>query len=190
MPAVSPRKSEPSRRRRVDPERRDRIARAALDVIAARGVEALTHRAVARAADVPLGSTTYHFADREELLLAALEEALAADRELLEAWARELPAEPDLAAALTELILASTGVDREKSVVGFEIFAAAVRHPDLRPAADVWADLLPEILAPHLDRVTALALSVAVEALLLRGLMEAGPRERGAIESVLRRVLA
>lgn len=190
MPPVSPERTESSRRRRVDPERRDRIARAALDVIAERGVEALTHRAVAEAADVPLGSTTYHFADREELLLAALEEALAADRELLAAWARELPAEPDLPRALTDLILATTAEERQKSVVGFEIFAAAVRHPDLRPAADVWANLLPEALAPYVDEVTALALSVTVEALLLRILLETRPRDRETIEAILRRVLA
>jgi len=181
---------EPERRRRVDPERRERIARAALEVIAERGVEALTHRAVAAAANVPLGSTTYHFADREELLLAALEQALATDREMLEEWARGLPPEPDLPRELADLIVASTQVERTKAVVGFEIFAAAVRHPDLRPSADVWANLLPGILTPYLDEVTALALSVAVEALLLRGLLEASPRDRDAVEAILRRVLA
>jgi AcrR family transcriptional regulator len=42
-----------------------------LDVIAEHGVTATTHRAIARAADVPLGSLTYHFASLTELLAAA-----------------------------------------------------------------------------------------------------------------------
>lgn len=47
--------------RRYDPERRQRIIDAAITVVGERGIAALSHRAVAAAADVPLGSTTYHF---------------------------------------------------------------------------------------------------------------------------------
>ena len=49
------------RARRVDPNRRQRIIDACLDVIAERGVAGTSHRIVAEAADVPLGSMTYHF---------------------------------------------------------------------------------------------------------------------------------
>ena len=42
-----------------------------LDVIAEHGVAGASHRAIARAADVPLGSITYHFATLDELLAAA-----------------------------------------------------------------------------------------------------------------------
>ncbi|WP_032796765.1 TetR/AcrR family transcriptional regulator, partial [Streptomyces sp. HCCB10043] len=58
--------------RRYDPERRTRIIDAALTVIAADGMAGLSHRTVAAEADVPLGSTTYHFASLDELLVAAL----------------------------------------------------------------------------------------------------------------------
>ncbi|TYR32953.1 TetR/AcrR family transcriptional regulator, partial [Streptomyces parvus] len=58
--------------RRYDPERRTRIIDAALTVIAADGIAGLSHRTVAAEADVPLGSTTYHFASLDELLVAAL----------------------------------------------------------------------------------------------------------------------
>src|SRR5262245_27003475 len=56
------------RSRRTDPHRRDRIIDACLDVIAADGVAGASHRRVAAAADVPLGSMTYHFAGMAELL--------------------------------------------------------------------------------------------------------------------------
>ncbi|HWU08014.1 MAG TPA: TetR family transcriptional regulator, partial [Streptomyces sp.] len=58
--------------RRYDPERRERIIDAALRVVADRGIGGLSHRTVAAEADVPLGSTTYHFASLDELLVAAL----------------------------------------------------------------------------------------------------------------------
>ena len=46
---------------RYDPGRRERIIDACLDVIAEHGVAGTSHRRVAAAARVPLGSMTYHF---------------------------------------------------------------------------------------------------------------------------------
>lgn len=57
--------------RRYDPDRRTRILRAALDTIAEHGVAGTTHRRIAAAADVPLGSMTYHFAGLDDLLTEA-----------------------------------------------------------------------------------------------------------------------
>ncbi|MFT4463877.1 MAG: TetR/AcrR family transcriptional regulator [Sodalis sp. (in: enterobacteria)] len=54
--------------RRTDPDRRARIIDATLDMIAQHGVASITHRKIAAAADVPLGSMTYHFAGMQDLL--------------------------------------------------------------------------------------------------------------------------
>ena len=54
--------------RRYDPERKSRIIEAAIDVIAEFGVAGTTHRRIAAAADVPLGSLTYHFTGLDDLL--------------------------------------------------------------------------------------------------------------------------
>jgi AcrR family transcriptional regulator len=56
--------SAPERRRR-------RILDAALELMGEGGADAITHRAVARRAKVSLGSTTYHYGTREELIRAA-----------------------------------------------------------------------------------------------------------------------
>lgn len=90
--------------RRYDPERRGRIIDAAIRVVGAKGIAGLSHRSVAAEADVPLGSTTYHFASLDELLIAALrrsnenfaramresEALLAPDADLAEELARLL----------------------------------------------------------------------------------------------------
>lgn len=54
-----------------DPQRKERITQAALDIIAVAGVRGASHRAIAREADVPLGSVTYHFATMDDILVAA-----------------------------------------------------------------------------------------------------------------------
>jgi len=61
----------PAAQRRFDPDRRARIVRATLDVVAEHGVAGTTHRRVAAAADVPLGSMTYHFDSLDALLTEA-----------------------------------------------------------------------------------------------------------------------
>lgn len=61
--------------RRYDPERRQRIIDAAIRVVGEKGIGGLSHRSVAAAADVPLGSTTYHFKTLDELLVATLRQA-------------------------------------------------------------------------------------------------------------------
>lgn len=72
-----------------DPGRRDRIVEAALDVIAEYGVTGATHRRIADAAGVSLGSMTYYFEGRQQLLVEVftrLAESMSARyREPLEA---------------------------------------------------------------------------------------------------------
>src|SRR3954452_720317 len=53
--------------RRHAPDRHDRIVDAAIGVIAEHGVAGTTHRLIAAAADVPLGSLTYHFTGLDDL---------------------------------------------------------------------------------------------------------------------------
>ena len=51
--------------------RRRSLLEATLRVIARGGVEAVTHRRVAAEAGVSHGTTTYHFASREDIILQA-----------------------------------------------------------------------------------------------------------------------
>jgi hypothetical protein len=61
----------PAPQQRRGRERRDAIVRAAAEIAALDGFAAVSHRAVARRAGVPLGSTTYHFGSLYDLLGAA-----------------------------------------------------------------------------------------------------------------------
>jgi len=84
MASTTPQRRTPVQRR--SRERVERILEAADRLVTERGVDALTTRAVARAADVPVASLYQYFADREAIIVAlierqveAMDEQLAAD---------------------------------------------------------------------------------------------------------------
>ena len=176
------------RRGPTDRGRRDRIAKAAVAVVAERGLEGLTHRAVAKAAAVPLGSTTYHFSDREEMLEAAMSEAAAETRRKIEAWAAAIGEGEDLVEALADLLVRETSDGREMNVVAYELYLAALKRPALRPAAARWSANLRLAIERFADSLTAASLAAAAEGILVISLASGGPVDRQHATEILRRV--
>jgi DNA-binding transcriptional regulator YbjK len=82
--------------------RRRAILDATLRVISAGGVDAVTHRRIAAEAGVALGSTTYYFASREELVRQAFRHYLEEVTAALGSLGREKPLES--AEAIAELL--------------------------------------------------------------------------------------
>src|SRR3954471_24623292 len=72
--------SAPVNTKRQNPRRRE-ILEATLRVIGESGVNSVTHRAVAREADVALASTTYYFDSKGALVEEALELMIARSTE-------------------------------------------------------------------------------------------------------------
>lgn len=182
----------PSPRRRRDPERRiTEIAAATERVIAARGVEGLTHRAVADEAGVPLGATTYHFATKDDLILAALRLAYSRYAAMLEEWVARRPqlTTNQLVVLLTDALMGCYGPHRDREVVQLELYLAALRRPALRPVADLYAEATVNALLPYVDRGAATAAMAAMNGLTLYGLAASSPPARTEVEDVLRRVL-
>ena len=97
--------------RRHDPHRADRIVDAALDVIAEHGVPNTTHRLIAAAADVPLGSLTYHFTSLEELRARAFTRHAERMADVYEAHFSQVEDVPDLVEAVTALVHGDAGAD-------------------------------------------------------------------------------
>lgn len=184
-----PSSSAPQRRPR-DADRAQRIARAAIDVVSERGVAGLTHRAVADRAGVPLGSTTYYFAKLEDILEAAMREAMATGNGRLKRWRAGVGPDDDLADALARLVDDATGPHRAALLVEWELYLAAVRSPGLRSLSVEWGNLLPDALAAYTDRVTARALAHAMFGLQLESLISGRRLRADDALPVLRRVLA
>jgi DNA-binding transcriptional regulator YbjK len=173
----------------TDPDRRERIANAAIAVVAERGVEGVTHRAVAAAAGVPLGSTTYHFATLDDLLVVALQTAAEHNIARLREWERGLRPDTDLAAALADLVVRGLTEERAQTVVEYELYVAALHRPSLRRASMGWDDALVELFASRTDDVTGRLLAAAFCGLLMQALLSDPPPAHDEVEAIFHRAL-
>ncbi|WP_116040745.1 TetR/AcrR family transcriptional regulator [Amycolatopsis palatopharyngis] len=187
-------KADTVRRKKIrgpnDPDRRDRIAQAAITVVAERGIDGLTHRAVAAAADVPLGSTTYHFATLDDLLAVALTEAAENNVRQLREWEQGLPEEVDFAAALADLVLSFLDDQRSHTLVEYDLYVAALHRPALREVSAAWDEALIQLFGYRTDAITGRLLAAMFCGLLMQ-LALAEPMPSGAeIEALFRRAIA
>jgi TetR/AcrR family transcriptional regulator, regulator of biofilm formation and stress response len=133
--------------------RREQILEAALRVIGRDGREAVTHRAVAEEAGVPLGSTTYYFDSRDDLLGQALEHVSAQEVERYGRLGEELRSVKSGRELADRLIseLVAAAEDRVAYIAEYELWLEAGRRPDLREAAQSWCDAEQRSVAGALE---------------------------------------
>ena len=175
--------------RRYDPDRRQRIIDAAIRVVGDKGLAGLSHRSVAAEADVPLGSTTYHFKTLDELMVAALRQANEGFAKVVAAHGALADARGDLAADLARILGEWLSGDRTGVELEYELYLAALRRPALRPVAAEWADDLAERLTRRTDRVTARALVALMDGICLQVLLTGAPYDEEYAREVLTRVI-
>lgn len=152
-----------TRKRRHDPDRRDRIIQAALQVIAEHGIAGTTHRRVAEVADVPLGSTTYHFAGIDDLLVEAFR---AYSRMVAARYVQRLgeaTTVDDAREAVVDLICGGLWATELNMRLTFELYAAAARNPRLKQVLQEWMVESHAALTRHFPPHTARALDALVE---------------------------
>ncbi|MQA73417.1 MAG: TetR family transcriptional regulator [Solirubrobacterales bacterium] len=147
---LSTRDREPSTRRgRARPHERRRsnarrllLLQTTLRLIADEGIDAVSHRSVAEAAGVPLGSTTYWFSSRQEMLRQALEYFARLEIETLHehlagVLGRRL-SRRRLVDEFTAILLPQLGEQRWRTVAQYALFQEAARQPELEPVCREW----------------------------------------------------
>jgi DNA-binding transcriptional regulator YbjK len=122
--------------------RREPIIRAALALIGERGPDAVTHRAVAARAGLPLSATTYWFESKEQLLqeafmLAAREEVERVEQVVLELAPRELDVAA-WAAAVAAALASDLEADPTRHIAFTELVLEGTRRPWLREEVARW----------------------------------------------------
>jgi DNA-binding transcriptional regulator YbjK len=125
--------------------RRDLILRATLAVIGERGPDAVTHRAVAERAGVPLSATTYWFESKDELLqeallLAAREEVERIERVVLDLAPRELDV-LEWARAVSAVLADDLQSDPVRHVAFTELVLEGTRRPWLGAEVARWHEV-------------------------------------------------
>jgi len=135
---------------------RERILRAALDIISKKGVDKVTHRAVAGIAGVSPGTTTYHFATREDLVRDAF--SLYIDdyqKSLVETLtARPVQTREDFVrflGGMTTLSPEQSGLE----AIEYEMVLFAGRDDVMRMRVAAWSRTLESWLSDPLERLGA-----------------------------------
>ncbi|RZQ60164.1 TetR/AcrR family transcriptional regulator [Amycolatopsis suaedae] len=129
-------------RRARGQRRRAEIIAATLRVVERDGAAGVTHRTVAREADVPTSLSVYYFATLDDLLVAALTTVADEYERKLRAI---LDAGGDPLTGLAELLAESAGEGRGRALAERELSTLAARRPALRPVARRWRDMVAEI---------------------------------------------
>lgn len=171
---------------RRDPEgRRRALVTAAAELIIEQGAAALTHRAVAARAEMSLGSTTQYFAsldDLREQALQALSDDIDAGLAEVEAQLMPLDDAPErFARAMHDFF-----VDERAVRADLELMHAGLADPRLRTLALRWTDRLVEILARHVDRPVAHAISLYLDGATLHAGLHDEPVSADTIAHVIR----
>jgi len=114
--------------------RRYALVCAAADLLCEGVFQAVSHRAVADRAGLPLASTTYYFSSLEELIETAVEHLAIAEVAELRARLHELPRRRRGAEAAADLLvdLLAGESDRDRLISRYERYIACARHPELR----------------------------------------------------------
>jgi DNA-binding transcriptional regulator YbjK len=177
-----------SKARQNDPARRQRIIAAALEVISEHGVAATTHRRIASAAAVPLGSLTYYFASLEDLLTAAFlqlaAQSSAAFRSRLETANDPISARE----AVIDIIAGSIWAEPRTLVLSYELYAFAARHPPVSAVMQQWMDTSRVALGRFFDPLTARALDALIEGIGIHNSIDRDPLDKGSIGIIVKRI--
>jgi len=176
--------------RRYDPDRKSRIIDAAIDVIAEFGVAGTTHRRIAAAADVPLGSLTYHFSGLEDLLEQAFGRHAERMSPIYESHFDRVRTREQFVDAVTDLINGDAGADHHDWIVAYELYLAALRNPALRTVTESWMRRSRAVLERFVDPVTARGVDALIEGLVMHMTLSTAAFSRADTRTIVVRFLA
>ena len=142
--------------RRHDPERADRIIEATLDLIAEHGLAGATYRTVADAAGVPLGSMTYHFPSRGDLLFAAFSRFADAAFTPLDETMADPDADPR--EQLVRIVLTDEGL-RDRVLLA-ELYVLSFREERYAELTRDWMRRARDAISPRVSGVRGVSPAV------------------------------
>ena len=175
-------------RRRKDPERKQRIVDATLIVIERHGVAGATHRRIAEAAAVPLGSVTYYFVSLEDLLTTAFLQLATTSSGAFEARLDAAATRAEAIEGVIDIIAGAVWADPRTLLLSYELYAYAARHPEVTTVMQQWMDNSRAALGRFFDPLTARALDALVEGIGIHNSIDPAPLNRDAIRMIVDRI--
>ncbi|XBH22259.1 TetR family transcriptional regulator [Jonesiaceae bacterium BS-20] len=185
---ASNRAATPAPVRRVDPDRRNKIIDAALRVIATEGVAGTSHRKVAAAADVPLGSMTYHFTGMDELLHSAFSRFANNVAERFDKRMAQVLTQDDALLAVAANISDDIFAEQHDLTLTLELYTLAARNPAFRDITTQWMGRTRAALEEHFDPTTARLVDALIEGLTIHRALDLNPDNAPNPGKAIRRI--
>ncbi len=168
--------------------RRQAIVDAAAELLLEIGLHEVTHRKVAERAQVPLGSTTQYFANRDELLMAAMTQLGQASDAALDELEHQITCAADIPHALAEFF----GIylaDRERARAEAVFYVANIEHPHMRSISNAGYARMEQILNRYISPTATQTVMVYTDGLILTGCMRNTPLDQEFITTTLQKLL-
>jgi DNA-binding transcriptional regulator YbjK len=170
--------------------RRQALLDAVLPVLERGGPGAVTHRAVAAEAGVPLAAATYYFSSIDDLLTSAVRKATAEQATRLE------PLTHGTIHDVADAILLYTHDDRAGAIAQYELLFIAMRREGLRDDAELWYGALETAVGDYLRRQApsrvpdARRIAWAIDGLVLQMLWRGQPSTHEGVVDALRSIIS
>jgi DNA-binding transcriptional regulator YbjK len=144
------------KRRARGTKRRTAVLEATLRLLAREGASAITHRAVAREAGVPIAATTYYFTSKDDLIAEAFRLHAEKEARRVAAATRTIDADlthAQLADQLAEFLFDGLHGARSSLIAEYELLIQAARKPELEAYSRIFYDTIEAQLARTLSSI-------------------------------------
>lgn len=165
--------------------RRGRLLDAGLRVVERDGVAALTHRSVAKEADLPATAGTYYFPTVNDLLIAVIDAGI---QRFAATLAASLGPEPSVR-AYAEFAARYARDHPGRLIAEYELYTLAARRPELRSAARSFNAMLHDIVARWSSDETARGAALTVVDGLFVQVLLGRPLSVDTVERLLEQAL-
>jgi len=145
--------------------RRELILETTLQMIARGGIDAITHRKVANAAGIPLGSTTYYFESREHLLRETFDYYIEQVRHLYTRPGR-IDSVAEFVAYLVEVTKRELEEEEALLLAEYEMTLFAARNDQVAESLHAWDKTMLKEIASTLRSLGATKPTDAARTLL------------------------
>lgn len=176
-------------KRRFDPNRRERIIEATLETIANYGVSETTLRRVATAANVPLGSLTYHFTGRDDLLSQSFQKFTKQMLTHFDSYMSKAKTVEDAKKIVIAHICGDGWVSQRNLLLSYELCAFSSRMDHSSSILRSWLEGVRIILMRFFDKRTADALDALIEGYSIHRSFDLDSSTREDIEFIVNKII-
>lgn len=146
----------------------ERVVTAAHAVAARVGVSNITFRAIANSCGLSLGTLTYHYTDRAQIICAATDHARERFFQRFRTALGDARKSEDVSSALATVVEYITNECQAELVVDYDFYLSGLDDPLVRPICEDWVRDTTLMLREHVSEIEAMTLAYLLEGMFLQ----------------------